>query len=568
MSTLQNSQSARLSPAFDPIRRQYLCSFARWMLLFALVLGVTGGVGSVRIDLQGVVHYERSYYLLEHCLAAFVSAVLVVGGIRVLIFPLLEIWYDATDAIRDWMAIGIVTGLCYGGLIYASLTMGRPGAIDFESWMHERFGLACFASFVGILLAQYRAIAPEGLRSRGYAAPFLVLLQVVLMGWSFWYTTWGVRNLLLDPSARQVCLITCILALFVGLSILFVAYSQEKDLYHAQREGKPESGISSIDMVMQVTIIGGRHSGKTCCLAGAYQESVDAIAFPNIQIESMLASGVLGEAASPLKTLKELADQIYTPNVTPNLPPGSASCSHHAFRLKYRNTPVAEFKILDYPGEIIRGNWHDPKDIEDFNNRVQYTDLLLLVVDMSALRLREGASDAKEIITKYRNYMQQIAFRNGSRRIVPVALVLTKADEFRDGEGLDTAAIESTLQLYGFDQLEELWKSLAYEPEGPKYFQFSTWYSSAFTETEPRTIRSDGKDQTLYYPLSGLKPTNCLAPIFWLCSQGMRWNYTVVGNLWGWIWGGSKTDREFRKAMLYMEQRAQRHRERGLSWKN
>ncbi len=116
------------------------------------------------------------------------------------------------------------------------------------------------------------------------------------------------------------------------------------------------------------------------------------------------------------------------------LPPGTVSCQDLPFELWLENECVARFNLLDYPGGALVDAAPDPKDVEEFWHRAAESDGIVLVADMSHARRGQRDDDWMDIMNRYKTVLQLVLERNGKNRVVPVALVLTKVDEYAHEE--------------------------------------------------------------------------------------------------------------------------------------
>jgi hypothetical protein len=308
---------------------------------------------------------------------------------------------------------------------------------------------------------------------------------------------------------------------------------------------------------MTLTVIGGRESGKTVLLAAAFYEwSTQNIG--NLRI-TPATDAVLADTAGSVGNLEAVARELYVDN---QFPVGTVSTQNLPFDLNIGNERIARFTFLDYPGGAIAGRVADQRIVQDFWNRVEDTDGIILIADMSYVRRAHKDSDWLEVRNAYRTVMQRLVDRNGKRRVVPVALVLTKCDEFvNPATGhIDMVALKAGLKEFQYDELEEEWRRLNAEA-GPGFAEFTTWITSAITYSEPQK-GADGradfsKPFRIAPPPPTITPTGCASPLLWMCSKVMRWNVTAFYDISTFLFGSTPRVRRRVDAILEMERIAE-----------
>jgi len=178
------------------------------------------------------------------------------------------------------------------------------------------------------------------------------------------------------------------------------------------------------------------------------------------------------------------------------------------------------------------------------------------------VRRNRKDSDWLEVRNAYRTVMQRLVDRNGKRRVVPVAMVLTKCDEFVDpSTGLiDMAQLEAGLREFQYDELETEWRKMN-ATNGPGFVEFTTWITSAITYSQPQK-GPDGRPDyrkpfQIAAPPPSITPTGCASPLLWMTSKVMRWNVTLFADLGTFLYGSSPAVRRRIDAVLEMEQIAE-----------
>ena len=224
---------------------------------------------------------------------------------------------------------------------------------------------------------------------------------------------------------------------------------------------------------------------------------------------------------------------------------------------------MARFNFLDYPGGALVGNALDAAAINQFWNRVDETDGIVLVADMSYLRRYQHETDFMEVMNAYKRVMERIIKRNGRNRVVPVALVLTKCDEYVDPVSGEVRHddIFRALTTFGYDELERLWKNLN-KREGPGFVEYSIWPTSAISYSRPR-VDSTGREDLrqpfeIAPPPPPIAPTGCASPLLWISAKAMRWNVTLFCDMMTFLFGSSPKRKRHIEAIMELENVATR----------
>lgn len=410
-------------------------------------------------------------------------------------------------------------------------------------WLYYRMPLAILCALLGFLsvgLLSHR----EG-KSVG-ATIGITLLQVALLAALLYGVMQGVRLLLQNAAAPYVLGALSALLFLFSAGVLAWAFHVDRGVRRLQREGK-ETGIAGEGMQLTLTMVGGASSGKTCFLAGAFRQWSEEET-GRIKIKSNPQSG-------DSRNLESISDQLYSAKT---FPLGNISCSHYGFHLMLGEQVVARFTILDYPGGVIAGDNPDPAAEPAFWKRVNQTDGVVLLADMSQIRRKFRYKDDPAVRRAYKDVLQKVALRNGANRVVPVALVLTKVDEYKDpiDEKIHYSDMRDGLEDYEYLALELHWTNLCKPPHGSGVVRFRRFFCSAIRRSSPHKD-SDGhidmKQPFGIHELYQPKPEGCLAPLLWICANAMRWNVTLYDDLAGWLWGGSRKARKRMEAILELE---------------
>lgn len=595
----------RPSPRLDPVRRAMLSSLAKWMLLLAglLLFGFLVGISRQQNSIgegAGV-----SYYLAEHFISVLL-ATLVAMGLPLILLPRV-FWQseDLTDAARKWMITGIVTAtLFYGSIlftrqyareqIYRNVSSGvlkeiansrlrnpnasaktpvdvlkgfagynrnhpdKPPKTDpslalyalfapdgWSEWSRSRLPLALVCAFFGFLsVSLFSQRHNSSARKRGRFL-WQTLVQVPLLGLPLFSIMGGVRIMMKSPLTPYILGGFALILFLFSLGVVCWAFSADRTLRALQREGKV-TGVAGNAMQLTLTLLGGSSSGKTTLLAGAYRQWTEE---NTGQIE------IIPDPQSPdSATLESVSDLIYIKKL---FPPGNLSCSSMGFQLCLDGQTIAYFTLLDYPGGVVSGDNPDPLAEAVFWNRVRHTDGLLLISDMSQIRRKQRYQDDSKVRRAYKTALQTVAKRNGANRIVPVALVHTKVDEYKaSDDSIRYTDMSAGLESYGYLGLEEHWKEHTKPPKGPGISRYRTFFCSAIWYSTPKKDSEEQIDTLAPYGFSDVyqpKPAGCLAPLLWICANAMRWNVTLYDDLTGWLWGGSRQAKKRMEAILEME---------------
>jgi hypothetical protein len=506
-------------------------------------------------------------YNLALVTSATVFAAIIATGLPRLLAPgLFGKWHEPVEALRDWLLVGVATGFLYFGFIRVAAVsgIGPSQAGTMEDWLRWRLPLLLFASILAVFAARSLAIRRESLVSTGAGKAIAqIAVQSVLIALLERPLESMLRNLSKSPGLALI-FGALALVLFIGsAAIIFWAATADENISSL----KKRRGTGVVDgtgpVELTLTVVGGRESGKTVLLAGAFYEwSTQNLG--NLRITPAAAGaidplGAVTGGGNPVVSLDDVARELY---INYQFPVGTVSSQSLPFDLSLGQDKVARFTFLDYPGGAIAGRVADSRVVNEFWERVDDTDGLILIADMSYVRRNRKDSDWLEVRNAYRTVMQRLVDRNGKRRVVPVAMVLTKCDEFVDpNTGLiDMAQLEAGLKEFQYDELETEWRRMNAE-HGPGFAEFTTWITSAITYSEPQKGPDGRPDPKRPYKLAPppptITPTGCASPLLWMTSKVMRWNVTLFADLGTFLFGSSPAVRRRIEAVLETERIAE-----------
>jgi hypothetical protein len=500
--------------------------------------------------------------------SATVFASIIATGLPRLLAPgLFGKWHEPVEALRDWLLVGVATGFLYFGFIRVAVVsgFGPSSAATTEEWLRWRLPLLMFASILAVFAARSLAIRRESIVSSGAGiAAVQIVVQAVLIALLERPIEQGLGTLTRNNPSLSLVFGLLALLLFLGsAAIIFWAATADENISSLKRRRATGvvDGTSPVELTL--TVVGGRESGKTVLLAGAFYEwSTQNLG--NLRITPAAAGaidplGAVTGGGNPVVSLDDVARELY---INYQFPVGTVSSQSLPFDLSLGQDKVARFSFLDYPGGAIAGRVADSRVVNEFWERVDDTDGLILIADMSYVRRNRKDTDWLEVRNAYRTVMQRLVDRNGKRRVVPVAMVLTKCDEFVDpNTGLiDMAQLEAGLKEFQYDELETEWRRMNAE-HGPGFAEFTTWITSAITYSEPQKGPDGRPDPKRPYKLAPppptITPTGCASPLLWMTSKVMRWNVTLFADLGTFLFGSSPAVRRRIEAVLETERIAE-----------
>lgn len=558
----------RPSPALDPVRRAQISRAAKWGVLLAVLLAIAwlpaalnrayianGGVTDAGEPLN-----RAGFFIALVTAAATFSAVIAVGLPRLLLPRAFGRWHEAVEAMRDWVVVGVLTGVLYYLFILVASALKMPAANTTPEWIRYRLPLLLVAGVVGVMVARALALRREGVL--GSDVPAMIggsVLQAGLLAVLERPIELGLRSLYAMPGISTLLGLLAFLSGAAALGIVTWAASADASLSTVRRR----RGASGFDdgtgpVNLTLTVIGGRESGKTVLLAAAFYEwSTQNIG--NLRITPAADAVNPDGTRTGIANLEEVARELY---VNSQFPVGTVSTQNLPFDLSLGNEKIARFTFLDYPGGAIAGRVADDRVVQEFWDRVEDTDGILLIADMSYVRRATKDADWLEVRNAYRTVMQRLVDRNGKRRVVPVALVLTKSDEFVDPNTghIDMNTLKAGLQEFQYDELEADWRRLNAE-HGPGFAEFQTFITSAITYSQPQLGRDGRPDYSKPFQISPppptITPTGCASPLLWMCAKVMRWNVTAFYDISSFLLGSTPRVRRRVDSIMEMERIAE-----------
>lgn len=561
-------------PALDPVVRLRLSSLAKWAMIGGLLSLIVWLPPQLRL-------YDRDFYFLSCAVGATILAATVGTGVPRTLFPqVFGQWHDAAEAFRDWIVVGLCTGLLYGPGVALMRMLHVPpyNPETFVEYLRYRSLLMFCCAAIGLLVARYIAVRREGLLDdNGIKTIGKLLVQALTVSLIYYWFYHGMETIYRLPAVVQVLGVAGQVSVLAAIVIILWAWAADSRLMRLQAKHHTTGIAGNAPMDLTLTVIGGRESGKTTLMAGAFYEWYTQDLGPLRIMPAVTPDpGVIpdkdpgaesGENSEGAKEdigflfggdLRKVAVDLYTHN---QLPPGTVSCQDLPFELWLENECVARFNLLDYPGGALIDAAPDPKDVEEFWHRAAESDGIVLVADMSHARRGQRDDDWMDIMNRYKTVLQLVLERNGKNRVVPVALVLTKVDEYAHQEPgkLDSEQLFARLTDFGYDQIEATWRRLNQE-SGPACIEFSTWLTSAITYSQPARGRNGKPDYTRPFeiapPPPPIMPSGCTSPLLWVTSKVMRWNVTLFWDLKSFVFGPSPQRRRHIKAMLELEEQA------------
>lgn len=337
-----------------------------------------------------------------------------------------------------------------------------------------------------------------------------------------------------------------------------------RPVYTHETVGGDASGIVAHNqptVPVTLTVIGGRASGKTALMAGFFQEYSN-YSSPNIYFRPITPE--LGTAGTTENTLNMVGNLIYSER---RFPAGDVNCSSMPLELGvYTQTrsgptavPVARINLLDYPGGVWAGmaQLEGSPEYQVFWRRVAHSDALILVADGHELRTRRNVRDWPQVFRNFQTALRLVAETNGNQRVVPVAVAMTKCDEYRDplSQQLDATGLENDYNNrdYHYPDLEGYWRGLA------PYGRYRVFATSCITNSLPsRDERFNIEDRMLPFQMNpqgpgGIRPSGCAAPFLWTIASVLRFNITMFADLWGFLRGASGRESRVADAVRELE---------------
>ncbi|WP_309710939.1 hypothetical protein [Armatimonas sp.] len=591
----------KLIQRLDPMERLKVAELAKWAMLIGLgglFLWLKAVLWSAYITSGKAQGLSVAYSLVPvgATLAAFVATALFRSFAAKKATKTKGSGYKAVDAVRDWAITGVITGVLAAlailivRAVLPSIGADKPTPEFFIS----RFIANAIAAIIGLIVARKLALRGDSVMGGGnlgliqllpqaalvgfLALPFNSLIDGIIQGWPFMTWATGVPTLIGFAWA--------------GVT-LKLAWDADKKLRFLQggKQGRDSRYVATGGeaLEMNFTVIGGRESGKTVLLAGAYKEWMENTAERyGVIVKPVDITPVnyeqLDEAQKRYyldRNLDYLSDLIYTYNQWPPSTQGMREFKFDVFvRLRKNDKPVkvARINLLDYPGSLLVTSDHSADAHKKYWNRIADSDGILFVGDISSLRRGVQEEGLNDVHNAFRAAMDILIDGktdrkmgvnaegriegNGKNRVIPVGMVMTKCDECVDlASGLPDHVkmdqliygerrvrgkddVNSSLLRYSgpFGILQE-WEEKC-RATGPGFADAEIFKTTAITASRPANGPDGQPDLSRKFEMispQDTTPTNCATPLLWLTARALRWNVTTFTELRRWLLGSTDT---------------------------
>lgn len=590
----------KLIKRLDPMERLKIAEFAKW----ALLIGIGSSLLWFKALLWALYTTTRAEGLkiayslvpIGAILGAFIATAILRSLAANKAAKAKQSTYKAVDAIRDWAVTGVVTGVLATFMLLIARAVLPPSVAAERTapFYISRFVAIGLAAIIGLFASRRLAVRSDSVMAGGSLGLVQLLPQAALValltlpledlvhstitGWPF--MTWATG-------------IPALIGFAWAGSTLAWAWKADQKLRFLQggRQGKDLRYVATGGeaLEMNFTVIGGRESGKTVLLAGAYKEwqentaerygvivkPVDITPVNYEQLDDSQKRFYLD------RNLDYLSDLIYTYNQWPPSTQGMREFKFDIFvRLRKGEQPVkvARINLLDYPGSLLVTSDHSADAHKKYWNRIADSDGILFVGDISALRRgvqEEGLQDVHDAFRaamdvlidgkterKMRVNIEGRIEGNGKNRVIPVGMVMTKCDECVDlSSGLpnhvqmdnliygerrvrDKNETNSSLLRYSgpYGILQE-WEEKC-RATGPGFADVEIFKTTAITASRPANGTDGHPDLSRKFEMispQDTTPTNCATPLLWLTARALRWNVTTFTELKRWLLGSTDT---------------------------
>ncbi|MGO8673968.1 MAG: TRAFAC clade GTPase domain-containing protein [Capsulimonadaceae bacterium] len=552
------SNRVRSSPRLDPKARKLRADQAKWVLLICLVLLATW-VPSAIPSHHGN-HNVRD--IVTVAISVLLATVIATALPRIALPRLFGRWREAVEAFRDWLVVSVITGSLYAVVIatlkrltpetskwHDPLPVGNPALFD-QSWVTYRLGIMVSCSVAGILIAR------AWTKKHPAWAVVQVLAQACIVGVMSRLFEFALNTFQQQPILQHVLLVVSICGLLFSCYVVIWAFNADRRLVLLHQRRNADTGIvtDSRPVPLTLTVVGGPASGKTAFLAAAYYEWT--MKNPG-QLTIKPASSMRythSESSGAGTNLETIATRLYAHNLFPG---GNVDSSNLDFELLLRQQEIAQFSILDYPGGAFAGTFTDRVLLDEFWQRVENTDGIILIADMSWARRGSRDKDFLALHRTYKELMNRVIKSNGSGRVVPIALVLTKCDEWMntDTNSFDLDGLDAALTTFHYRDLEAHWREISRPPDGPGVVEFTKWISTAITSSRPH-VNPETQESDLNWPFDPvppITPTGCASPLLWTTAKVIRWNGTMFYDIKSFFLGASIGQRKRAEALDELE---------------
>lgn len=583
----------------DPMERLRVAELAKW----AVLIGMGGALMWLKALLGSFAQSTQSAGLtvaynlvpIGAIIAAFIAtAILRATTARKAAQSNQEVTYRAVDAIRDWALTGVITGVLavFTLLIVRALFPSIGTAQRTAEYYISRYAALAVAAMVGVIISRRTALKSDAVLAAGGMGAAQILPQAALVALLTLPINDFIDNIIRSwPVVTWAAGIPAIIGFTWAGTTLAWAWKADQKLRFLQggSQGKDLRYVPTGDtpIEMNFTVIGGRESGKTVLLAGAYREWLQSTAERyGVIVKPVDITPVNYEQLDTQqqryyqdRNLDYLSDLIYTYNQWPPSTQGMREFKFDIYvRLRKNEQPirVARINLLDYPGSLLVTSDLSADSHRKFWQRVSDADGILFVGDMSALRRGVQESGLEDVQNAFRTAMDvlidgktdrktgvNIEGRiegNGKNRVIPVGMVMTKCDECVDpSSGLPDHVLMDSL-IYGerrvrgkddtsssllrysgpYGILQE-WEEKC-RTSGPGFAEAEIFKTTAITSSRP-VVSPDGMpDMGKRFEMISPQdtyPTNCATPLLWLTAKALRWNVTTFTELKRWLLGNT-----------------------------
>ncbi len=251
--------------------RLRISSLAKWALI--------GGLLSLIVWLPPQLRLpdDRNLYFLSCAVGATILAATVGTGFPRTLFPqVFGQWHDAAEAFRDWIVVGLCTGLLYGPgvALLRKLQMPPYNPENFVDYLRYRSLLMFCCAAIGLLVARYIAVRREGLLDNDSGGKVIgkLLVQALTVSLIYYWFYHGMESIYRLPAMVKVLGISGQFSVLATGAIILWAWVADSRLMRLQARHHTTGIAGAEPMDLTLTVIGGRESGKTTMMAGAFYE--------------------------------------------------------------------------------------------------------------------------------------------------------------------------------------------------------------------------------------------------------------------------------------------------------
>jgi len=574
------STNAQAASTFEPLTRLRIASAAKWNILLTYIFFLVSGphLFSAYFYRPNRFSLEASVRSLLIAIASACAAVLLTEGVITSVgagrgshserksFPKI---FRIPDAFREWIVASSLTGVFYLTVIMWLNSSGFPapsGSLTSLSiselypneWQKYRFLSLCLCTLCGILIARKHSRDHENrMRSASHLSSFVTFVRAIWVALAQAVAVACLSRpieyfLFRERGWQVVVWYAAILCALASLVIGLIAYIDDRQLKHIRPPSTNPDGSASLNIV----VVGPRASGKTCLLAAAVYESEERstyrLAFTPFKDTSGVNSVGDNKGRTQDNTWARFSDDdVQADNdfeyITHSLysqfqfPTGNIRSMPLNIAVSYLQQPFLQLNILDMPGGAMYGRAAEERGFYRLWERIERADALVIVIDMARHVGSFRPKDFYEYSNAYRQIMSRVISHNGVKRVVPIAFVMTKCDEWVHQEtGLvEERQMEHAFNERGYAELIEYWIQLCKKFNAVPVV--SSWTTSAITFSIQEI--PEGGHYSPKPPPPGIRPSGCIDPFLWLASTAVRWNSTLFDDLSSFCW---VTRRQFR----------------------